>query len=177
MKSWQRVTLAVVVLVATVAALAAASRATVFRVESDSMAPAITAGDVVVAVPAPEGAPARSDVVVFTDPGGWADRVARLTGVDSVSSTFVKRVIALAGERVVCCDAAGRVSIDGVALAEPYLADPDGLASVLAFDVTVPADAVFVLGDNRAASIDSRYLGAVPLASLGGILQFTVDMP
>lgn len=177
MKPWQRASIAGVVVIAATAALAAGSRATVFRVESDSMAPTITVGEVVVAVPTTGTMPARSDVVVFTDPGQWTESVARLTGADAVSSTFVKRVVGLPGERVVCCDAAGRMSVEGMPLLEPYLADADGLASVLAFDVTVPADAVFVLGDNRAGSIDSRYLGPVPVASLVGVLQFTVDMP
>ncbi|MCR2784983.1 MULTISPECIES: signal peptidase I [unclassified Microbacterium] len=177
MKVWQQVSIAGIVAVVLGAALAAGSHVTVFRVESASMAPAVPVGDVVVAGRTDGSTPARSDIVVFTDPGEWAGRVARLTGTDEVSPTFVKRVVGLPGERVVCCDAAGRVTVDGVPLAEPYLADPDALASVLAFDVTVPADAVFVLGDNRAASIDSRYLGTVPVPVIVGTLQFTLDIP
>ncbi|MEV5071153.1 signal peptidase I [Microbacterium sp. LMI12-1-1.1] len=152
------------------AAGVAASQFLVLRVESDSMAPALVRGDVLLAGRLDGAALMRSDIVVFSDPGGWAQRVERQTRADAgtVASTLVKRVIGLPGERVACCDPSGRVTVDGVALDEPYLA-AGGLASVLAFDEVVPDDAVFVLGDNRAASVDSRYLGTVPLTSVIGV--------
>lgn len=141
--------------------IASALGVQVLRAESDSMAPTVQAGDVVVATATDDIA--RGDVVVFNDPGGWAERVARVSRVPAVAPTFVKRVVGLPGERVVCCDADGRITVDGDPILDDHRAEPDALASVLAFDVEVPADALFVLGDNRGVSVDSRYLGPVPL--------------
>jgi signal peptidase I len=160
------------------AAAAAASFGVVFRVESDSMAPTVARGDVVLATRIDGASASRSDVVVFRDPGGWAERVERQTGADagSVSPTFVKRVVGLPGERVACCDAAGRITIDGVALDEPYRA-PGPLSSVLAFDRLVPDDSLFVLGDNRAESVDSRILGVVPVTSVFAVEWMVLASP
>jgi signal peptidase I len=172
-----RVVLAVLALAGAVAAAVVVPREVVYRAESGSMSPAVAAGDVIVAARSDGSVPERGAIVVFSDPGGWSERSARLTGRDAVASTFVKRVVGLPGERVVCCDEDGRVQVDGTALAEPYRDEPDGLASILAFDVTVPPDAVFVLGDARDASIDSRYLGPVPLSSLIGVEQLVLRLP
>jgi len=170
--------LAAVLVAAGVAGGAAVSgRTTVFRAESGSMAPEISEGDIVVAVRAANAVPARGDVVLFNDPGEWARVAARLTGVDRVAPTFVKRVVGLPGERVSCCDGDGRIMIDGEPLAEPYLLAGTTLASVLAFDVIVPPDAVFVMGDSRSASIDSRDLGPVPLHDVFAVQQWVLRMP
>lgn len=84
------------------------------------------------------------DVVVFADPR-FAD------------SLVTKRVLAVGGQRLVCCTPSGRLERDGVPLDEPYLLA--GTApSLLAFDVTVPAGSLWVMGDNRAHSLDSRQL-------------------
>ena len=114
----------------------------------------------------------RGDVVVFHDPGGWlnAKPIVPPTGVQwvlqelglaaSASDEFViKRVIGLPGDRISCCDASGRLSVNGVPIVEPYVLLPAGETSVssLAFDVTVPEDSYWVMGDNRYASKDSRY--------------------
>lgn len=155
--------------------LGAVTGAAVHRADSPSMAPAIEVGDVVVSAGL-NGVPERGDVVVFSDPGGWGPRVARLLGRDRVSETFVKRVVGLAGERVACCTAAGTLTVDGAPLPEAYRVPNDGLASVLAFDEIVPDGEVFVLGDARSASIDSRYLGSVPLESVTGVVQFVVPL-
>jgi signal peptidase I len=168
---------AAVGLVALVAIGLLAAPIVVFRAQSGSMSPAISTGDIVIAERTGTGAPARSDIVVFDDPGGWAADVARLTGTEGASTTFVKRVIGLPGERVACCDDSGRITIDGAPLDEPYLADSGALASVLAFDVVVPDGEMLVLGDDRAASIDSRYLGAVPLRYLVAIERTVLRMP
>jgi len=115
----------------------------------------------------------RGDVVVFKDPGGWlgpgltpqrtgpAKAVAEVltfVGVlpQDAGEHLIKRVIGLPGDRVVCCDDQDRITVNGTALEETYL--PEGtLASTLAFDVTVPADRLWVMGDNRGFSQDSRY--------------------
>lgn len=134
----------------------------------------------------------RGDVVLFADPGTWADHAERTalgaprlgTGAgssestDNVPATVVKRVVALPGERVVCCSGAGRLLIDGQELDELYLHPSGGrYASALAFDTVVPDGAVWVLGDHRAVSRDSRsdlggeLSGAVPVEDLIGVVR------
>jgi signal peptidase I len=69
---------------------------------------------------------------------------------------FIKRVIGIPGDRVVCCDLKGRVTVNGVALTEPYLF-PGNAPSEEPFDITVPAGRLWVMGDHRAESSDSRF--------------------
>jgi signal peptidase I len=70
----------------------------------------------------------------------------------------VKRVVGLPGERVACCDPDGRVTVDGRSLDESYLAGNEGGAG---FEVVVPEGRLWLLGDDRANSVDSRdHLGA-----------------
>ncbi|GAA1633045.1 signal peptidase I [Leucobacter chromiireducens] len=114
----------------------------------------------------------RGDVVVFKDPGGWLypraesepsgfEKVLQAVGLaaDTSDEYVVKRVIGVGGDRVQCCDAEGRVMVNGVPLDEPYIVIPPGesRASKIDFDVTVPENAVWVMGDNRYQSKDSRY--------------------
>ena len=70
-----------------------------------------------------------------------------------------QRVIGVGGDRVACCDANGRVTINGVPLDEPYAVVPGGKnrVSEIDFDVVVPEGSVWVMGDNRYSSMDSRY--------------------
>lgn len=117
----------------------------------------------------------RGDIVVFEDPGGWLslpvstrtatpstiEQLLQMLGLAADTSTdyVVKRVIGTGGDRVECCDASGRVLVNGVPLDEPYIVIPEGKsrASDLDFDVVVPEGSVWVMGDNRYSSRDSRY--------------------
>jgi len=68
---------------------------------------------------------------------------------------FIKRVIGIPGDHVVCCDAQGRVTVNGVALDEPYLY-PGNAPSAQPFNIMVPAGRLWVMGDHRLESFDSR---------------------
>jgi signal peptidase I len=114
------------------------------------------------------------DIIVFEDPGGWAD-AERALGVTLPDGQLLitKRVLAVGGQTLSCCDDSGRLSRDGHPVDEPYLA-PGTSASTLAFDVRVPDGYVWVMGDNRAHSLDSRQLyvgsgdGLVPVDDIIG---------
>lgn len=112
-----------------------------YTVPTDSMAPTIEAGDRVLAQRVDGSQVRRGDVVVFQEQG-WG-------GVP-----MVKRVVGVGGDRVACCDRRGRLTVNGRPVVEPYVSD--GAASTSRFAVRVPRDGLFVLGDRRAESVDSR---------------------
>ncbi|WP_194398197.1 signal peptidase I [Microbacterium atlanticum] len=145
---------------------------------------------------------ARGDIVVFRDPGGWlppstdparppvieaVEWALSLVGLAAPDSDdhLVKRVIGLPGDHVVCCNAAGQITINDVAIDETdYLKLPSGEAAASgdSFDVVVPEGSLWVLGDNRYRSRDSRYntdqpgKGFVPIDNLVG-RAFLVTWP
>jgi signal peptidase I len=161
-------TVLLVVVAVTVAALLRMFVVQAFVVPSGSMLPTIEQTDRIVV--SKLGSPERGDVVVFEDPGGWlpafeqptrrgglVGRALEFVGVLPASDEgfLVKRLVGLPGDHVVCCDARGRVRVNGEALNERYLFD--GMSpSVQEFDVVVPRGRVWVMGDNRANSGDSR---------------------
>ncbi len=141
----------------------------------------------------------RGQVIVFKDPGGWLpsnaptaieektplDRLLESMGVGSeqTQGTLIKRVIGLPGDRVKCCDDQGRLIINDVPITEPYIQTVQGEpASGVEFDVTVPADALWVMGDNRYNSQDSRFhqdlptKGFVPMSQVIGH-AFMINLP
>jgi signal peptidase I len=88
------------------------------------------------------------------------------------SKDFIKRVIGVGGDHVVCCDAQGRITVNGHLLDEPYLF-PGAKPSEQSFDVTVPAGRLWVMGDHRNESADSRahqddHLGTIATSNVIG---------
>ncbi|MCX5151402.1 MULTISPECIES: signal peptidase I [unclassified Streptomyces] len=136
-----------------------------YTVPTDSMMPTVNPGDRVLAQRIDGGEVRRGDVVVFTD-STWSD------------SPMVKRVVGIGGDTVKCCGAGGRLTVNGKELDEPYIEHPKpeaadagtgtgtgastgtgtglGVASDTPFEVTVPEGNLFLLGDRRSASLDSR---------------------
>jgi len=95
--------------------------------------------------------PRRGEVIVFKAPADWQ------SGTEG--EDFIKRIIGTPGDHVVCCDAQNRLEINGHSLDEPFIyKDADGTqdpAADEAFDITVPAGRLWVMGDHRSASGDS----------------------
>ncbi|MFT4215400.1 MAG: signal peptidase I [Microbacterium sp.] len=145
----------------------------------------------------------RGDVVVFRDPGGWltpqadapeqvplveaVDWLLSLVGVTASDSDehLIKRIIGVGGDHVVCCNALGQITVNGTPIDESvYLDLEEGQTAPteVPFDVVVPEDSLWVLGDNRDHSRDSRYntdqptQGFVPLENVVG-RAFLVTWP
>ncbi|MFD3468347.1 signal peptidase I [Streptomyces sp. NPDC058682] len=125
-----------------------------YMVPTDSMMPTVRPGDRLLAQRIDGADVHRGDVVIFTD-SLWSD------------SPMVKRVVGIGGDVVKCCGAAGELTVNGTPLDEPYadttkpdsgLAMPPGQAAPTGtpFEVAVPEGNLFLLGDRRAASLDSR---------------------
>ena len=145
-----------------------------YRVPSASMAPVLPVGDRIVAsrVAYWGSGPARGDVVVFRAPRGWdpgapdAGRdggvlawLGQTTGLGPDDSAVVKRVVAVGGDTVRCCDSRGRVVVttaDGGAHHPPESAEADSTPQQPFGPVRVPSDRLWLMGDNRVVSVDSR---------------------
>jgi signal peptidase I len=147
-----------------------------FFIPSGSMEPTLEPGDRVLVQKVMYG-PDRGDVIVFSDPqgrpgpdrgtvGGFVHWLSSTLGIERPEhEDFIKRVIGLPGETVELRD--GRLFVDGVRIREPYL---KGAVDTRDYGpVRVPEGALFVLGDNRLNSNDSRFgLGFVPVDKVVG---------
>jgi signal peptidase I len=132
----------------------------------------------------------RGDVVVFRDPDNWlpaansesaplviAKVKAALVAVgvlpNPAKQYLVKRVVGVAGDHVVCCTTTGKITVNGKEMVEPYIY-AGNVPSDMNFDVTVPKGKLWVMGDHRGASADSRFhqedinKGFVPLNRVTG---------
>ena len=132
----------------------------------------------------------RGEVVVFGDPDNWLGQSSDSTnsraveliksglitvGVlpDPAKQYLIKRVIGVGGDNVICCDASGKLQVNGVSITEPYIYEGD-TPSDTKFNIDVPKGFIWVMGDHRGASADSRFhtddvhKGMVPLSSIVG---------
>jgi signal peptidase I len=145
-----------------------------FRIPSGSMEDTLRVGDRVLVnklVYRMRGID-RGDVVVFSGAGSWnpsppsrsGDRVLaayrdamQVLGLETDGTDYVKRVIGLPGDHVVCCDTQGRITVNGVALREGSYLYPGEVPSAESFNIVVPPGRLWVMGDHRGDSADSRY--------------------
>jgi signal peptidase I len=167
-----------------------------FFIPSGSMEDTLLVGDRVLVnkVVYDTRTPRRGEVVVFSGPANWAPENAvnenpglfsrvggtlgDLVGVSTAGKKdFIKRVIGLPGDRVSCCDPDGRIYVNGKGLDEPYVTDnspldapPDPrVCRSRRFDeVVVPPGQLFVMGDHRVVSEDSRCRGTIPIDNVIG---------
>ncbi|MFY0409274.1 signal peptidase I [Solicola sp. PLA-1-18] len=114
------------------------------------------------------GEPKRGDIVVFKDPGGWlaesgvaqnpgpVQRALSVVGLYPAGDHLVKRVVGVGGDTIRCCNAQGRLLVNGTAVEEPYVMKPDATGDQR-FETTVPKGSLWVMGDNRGDSADSRF--------------------
>lgn len=118
-----------------------------FQIPSGSMEPSLRAGDRVLVLKLAYrfgAGPRRGDVVVFDGTGYFGD------------THHIKRVVGVGGDHVVCCDKEGRIRVNGRSVDESGFLFPGEGASTVPFDIVVPEGRLFVLGDHRGASSDSR---------------------
>lgn len=144
-----------------------------YWIPSSSMMDTILPDDRVVTVSThvrPTSQLRRGDIIVFKDPANWLGAEHTSGG----NGYLIKRLIGLPGDTVACAGAGQPITINGVAIDETAYVRPGSDPSAMSFSVTVTADHVFVLGDNRSRSADSRFHqndgdnGLVPMSDIAG---------
>ena len=187
-----RSTILVVVIVIALTALFKTFVIQWFEIPSGSMENTLKVGDGVAVTMYDAKDLERGDVVVFTDPDNWlnVEDPTGLRGVirdtlvlihllpENTGHYLIKRVIGVAGDHVVA-DGRGSLTVNGAPLDETYLKIGTSPSEV-AFDVVVPEGFVWVMGDNRSNSADSRYHqgdshgGFVPIDDVAGVAKVVV---
>lgn len=196
--AWLRETVIIVVSALVLSLVIKTYLVQAFFIPSSSMEQTLLVGDRVLVsklAPGPLDV-SRGDVVVFKDPGGWLPETTavpqpewrqRLTDVltyvgllpQDSGEHLIKRVVGLPGDTVACCDDEGRVTVNGVPVEERYLAE-GSRPSEVDFTTTVPEGSLWVMGDNRQNSQDSRYKqgspggGSIPVDNVVGVAFVTV---
>ncbi|WP_168198700.1 signal peptidase I [Nesterenkonia sp. NBAIMH1] len=148
----------------------------VYVVNQDSMDPTLHHGERVAVdkqYPGQRG-PQSGDVIIFDGEGSFTpyqgqrsplsrlgQQMAHWVSMGAPPQVFVKRVIGVGGDTVACCTDDGQLTLNGEPLEEPYL-PPHELASELSFEAEVPEERMWVLGDSRSESVDSRALLGAP---------------
>lgn len=119
----------------------------IYVVPSSSMEPTLNVGDYMLSIPAIDNKepPKRGDIIVFTPPASWGQPEGTI---------FVKRVIGVGGDTVECCTTDDKVKVNNKPINENYIKSDNGDKNYI---YKVPEGTVFVLGDNRDNSADSRY--------------------
>jgi signal peptidase I len=155
-------------LVAGCGAVSSAAGTRRYTVSTGAMEPTLTVGQTITAR-AVNGRyqPHRGDIVVFKA-DGW----------DDSGGVHIKRVVGVGGETVACCDPSGKVVVNGTAIAEPYVSEDSPIEAPVTKEcrsrrfgpVAVPPDAVFLMGDHRLVSLDSRCLGTVPVTAVVAVM-------
>jgi signal peptidase I len=148
----------------------------VYYIPSESMEPLLLTGDrvLVTRMDFSSGPIQRGDVVVFDGRGSFtpldsgndplmdaAIGAGQWLGLVPNNNIYVKRVLGVAGDTVKCCSSQGELEINGVPVAESYLY-PGDKPSELSFEVTVPQGKLWLMGDHRNVSLDSRSLLGLP---------------
>lgn len=145
----------------------------VYYIPSGSMSPTYNPGDRIL-VSKMQTVPQRGSLVVFDGTGSFSPyqsgspwvrdpvgTAGQWLGLRGSETTYIKRVIGLEGDTVECCDAQGYLLVNGQRLEEPYLF-PGDVPSEQEFSVKVPAGRMWVMGDHRSDSVDSRALLGAP---------------
>ncbi|WP_159814300.1 signal peptidase I [Actinomyces sp. zg328] len=188
---WRRLlsSLIVVAVVLTGSALIKSFVVQTFEIPSASMEPTLVNGDRVAVTMYDSKDVRRGDIIVFRDPDSWLNTTdptglkGAMRGLfiaigllpEGSGHHLIKRVIGMPGDHVVA-DGQGGLTVNGVQIHEPYLR-PGTSPSSTPFDVVVPEGCVWVMGDNRSNSADSRFHtsdahgGAVPLTDVVGVAK------